>query len=516
MMWTSYAALCEMGMVTATNADLDPTSIFGVVPSNLTKIPRSRGGYGPEIVISNDNNNGGNNDDNPYHHSNNNNNNSIDVANATTTTAYGQQQQHHHQHNVHHDGKSAVENQEFLKRIREMGGESQSPFHIMNASPIMGASEGIDFHQNHHHHHHQYPNNTSSATRGGGGGAFTGGGQSSFTGGYQNQSSFVPQTPYSRNFTTNVHGDMNNDHHDDTSSAIHATSLFPQTAPSATSSVSGMRGDVGRGHLPSTTLFATPGLTPIPHDQQQQLSFSAFSSTKKDEVFSRAKQVANRLYYEPSPEMTPPSRYDHNNYSDRNKSTLHHHNGMTKTLTPTRPASAVMSSMKTTRRKQFKRRTDLLLAVDESKQGEYSEQRLLFDGMNVDSNHNLDEDMEVTAQDEEIEKMHDGNSVNTSKHIENTLPREKPQKGVVAEGEKNGGDEGIRHILELFCTLGAAQRMLSSFYCKEAISIYRSLPNNQFNTGFVQHQVGRAYFEMADYSNAQRALECMQRVESYR
>ena len=138
--------------------------------------------------------------------------------------------------------------------------------------------------------------------------------------------------------------------------------------------------------------------------------------------------------------------------------------------------------------------------------------------MNVDSNRNLGEDMELSRQDDENEKIPDGNSVNTAKYNKNTMPQETHKKVEDVEGkEEDGtGDEGIRHILELFCTLGAAQRMLSSFYCKEAISIYRSLPNNQFNTGFVQHQVGRAFFEMADYSNAQRALECMQRVESYR
>eukprot|EP00551_Chaetoceros_affinis_P008467 CAMPEP_0203677420 /NCGR_PEP_ID=MMETSP0090-20130426/28165_1 /ASSEMBLY_ACC=CAM_ASM_001088 /TAXON_ID=426623 /ORGANISM="Chaetoceros affinis, Strain CCMP159" /LENGTH=61 /DNA_ID=CAMNT_0050544311 /DNA_START=122 /DNA_END=304 /DNA_ORIENTATION=+ len=43
MMWTSYEALCEMGIAAIpSNTELDPTSIFGVIPSNLLNIPKSK------------------------------------------------------------------------------------------------------------------------------------------------------------------------------------------------------------------------------------------------------------------------------------------------------------------------------------------------------------------------------------------------------------------------------------------------------------------------------------------
>ena len=83
----------------------------------------------------------------------------------------------------------------------------------------------------------------------------------------------------------------------------------------------------------------------------------------------------------------------------------------------------------------------------------------------------------------------------------------------VDEGGETGG---VRYVLELLCTLGAAQRMLCWYNCQEAIRIFQTLPLPQFNTGWVQHQVGRAYFEIADYSNAQLALETMQRLEPHR
>ena len=532
MMWTSYEALCEMGTAAINNnntynskymnnstshfkPDLDPIHIFGVIPSNLYNIPKSQGGYGPEHSIHN------HCDDTTIH---------MNVNNDNDPT-------------THH---STTENQEFLKRIREVGGESQSPFHIVNASPIMTATEeegggigvvGTDFHptnhslhhrQNHHHHHNQ----TSSS------------------------SSFVPQTPYVRN---------NKIHHVD--SAIHAASLFPQSAMSATNVGGG--GGTGNGtaesgrntssHLPPTTLFATPGLTPIPYNptsvssttSQQPVypSSSLYSYTKNEQVFSRAKQVASRLYYEPSPELTPPPYYNnhhrhHTSSTMKSKirltdeftnastttATTNDNDNNNNNTTPTSPrystnatkAANLSSALKMSRRKQYKRRTDFsLLAVEESKQenGKTEQQRLLFDGVANSTNNaggNSDEDMmEEEGLDEEEE-------VNLSDEVEKIEEESKHRRNGGDNDEnidpqENGiGEEGIQHILELFCTLGAAQRMLCSYRCKEALQIFRSLPNSQYNTGFVQHQVGRAFFEISDYSSSQNALETMQRVEPYR
>ena len=42
------------------------------------------------------------------------------------------------------------------------------------------------------------------------------------------------------------------------------------------------------------------------------------------------------------------------------------------------------------------------------------------------------------------------------------------------------------------------KRMLSSSKCAEALYIFQQLDVSQFNTGWVQHQVGKAYFEIID------------------
>ena len=56
----------------------------------------------------------------------------------------------------------------------------------------------------------------------------------------------------------------------------------------------------------------------------------------------------------------------------------------------------------------------------------------------------------------------------------------------------------------------------NQYKCRDALRIYYKLPHAQFYTGFVQHQVGRAYFELSDFQNAQKALEIMQRIETHR
>ncbi|KAL3936153.1 MAG: hypothetical protein SGBAC_008473 [Bacillariaceae sp.] len=63
----------------------------------------------------------------------------------------------------------------------------------------------------------------------------------------------------------------------------------------------------------------------------------------------------------------------------------------------------------------------------------------------------------------------------------------------------------VEEILKLMCMLGAGYWKLCN-----------ALPRTQRNTGWVLNQEGRAYFEMADYENAQRSLELMQRVEPHR
>ena len=75
---------------------------------------------------------------------------------------------------------------------------------------------------------------------------------------------------------------------------------------------------------------------------------------------------------------------------------------------------------------------------------------------------------------------------------------------------------GVQQILELLCVMGSAQLCLGQFRSKEAIELFNKLPDNHFHSGYVMHQVGRAYFEMADYQNSIRYLQLMEQLEPHR
>lgn len=57
---------------------------------------------------------------------------------------------------------------------------------------------------------------------------------------------------------------------------------------------------------------------------------------------------------------------------------------------------------------------------------------------------------------------------------------------------------------------------IGKYRSNDALEIFRELPHAQINTGWVQHQIGKAYFEMSDYQNAERALVKMQQLEPHR
>eukprot|EP00984_Skeletonema_dohrnii_P028172 scaffold18067_cov117-Skeletonema_dohrnii-CCMP3373.AAC.6 len=74
----------------------------------------------------------------------------------------------------------------------------------------------------------------------------------------------------------------------------------------------------------------------------------------------------------------------------------------------------------------------------------------------------------------------------------------------------------VSQVLQLLSCYGAAYKYLCQNRSQDALELFRELPLEQINTGWVQHQIGRAYFEMTDYQNAQRALENMQKIDPHR
>ena len=113
-----------MGIATTTSekgSDLDPTLIFGVIPSNLQNIPQSQGGYGRKVTTSMADKGDQSN--------------RVDGSNSIY-------RRNSDDNNHRQKGKATLANQEFLRRVEEMGTESDSPFNIMNASPIMNNDGG--------------------------------------------------------------------------------------------------------------------------------------------------------------------------------------------------------------------------------------------------------------------------------------------------------------------------------------------------------------------------------------
>ena len=55
-------------------------------------------------------------------------------------------------------------------------------------------------------------------------------------------------------------------------------------------------------------------------------------------------------------------------------------------------------------------------------------------------------------------------------------------------------------VMALLRELGRGYQALCSYNCKEAINILTSLPPQHYNTGWVLTHIGRAYFELAEYT----------------
>lgn len=172
----------------------------------------------------------------------------------------------------------------------------------------------------------------------------------------------------------------------------------------------------------------------------------------------RARKVVSRLYYETSPECQQPVRNQSSDVSSKRK------------VLAFTPAAD--------ERTEDKGGTDngIHIPAPASK------------GTKKQGNH-------VHFQDDSEAKVDDDNVNKNSPHEDNCA---------------------VNQVLELLCTLGDAYKNLCQFRCKEALIVFRQLPISQYHTGWVQHQIGKAHFEMADYSNAKKSFEMMQSLEPHR
>ena len=353
------------------------------------------------------------------------------------------------------------DNEDFMRRARE----AKSPFSLSN-SPIVAESDDGDVTM---HHQDVSLNLKGRLSFGVGVGLGVGGSGTPLKGSGS-------ATPYGHG-----HGhrhDRGHGHDGDSTdnSAFQGTSLFQGNMSTIRKpgGNGGRRSSVG---LPSAALFGTPNFTPRNYEEEQV-------------VLARARQVAGRRYYEPSPETTPPNRI----------------------MTTTVPHSSLKLTRRKTRRRfvgpEYDEKYDTVGASGGRGGGADREKRFLFDS-SMDATSPIKEEKERTVKTGK-------KAVASTKKLARVKEEEKEDISAGTPSSNSGEDGGVQYVLELLCTFGAAQRLLCSFKCKEAIQILHTLPHSQFQTGWVQHQVGRAYFASVDYANAQRALETMQELEPHR
>lgn len=74
---------------------------------------------------------------------------------------------------------------------------------------------------------------------------------------------------------------------------------------------------------------------------------------------------------------------------------------------------------------------------------------------------------------------------------------------------------GVSELLSLLRTLGEGYRLSCMYRCQDALDVYRKLSHKQYNTGWVLSQVGKAYFEMVNYLEADHAFILARRASPY-
>jgi anaphase-promoting complex subunit 3 len=249
------------------------------------------------------------------------------------------------------------------------------------------------------------------------------------------------------------------------SSSLQRTALFGGGGGSAIPNGGGGGGGGG--------LFQTPNLTPIATEQSFAMGAPpAGVPPTTHRAVQRARKVAFRDYYEPSPEARTAT----------NTSGVSH--GKPRSLFWSgldASAAAGDASMETT---------------DQQKQVPQSAHKTLFGASET--------------------KSHIGSSSFAKQPPLSSIkaPRSEAQSNYAQPQEEQG--DSVQTVLRMLVLLGTAQVHLGQFRSKKAIQVYQKLPDEHYHTGWVLHQVGRAYFAMADYQNAIRSLQVMEQVEPHR
>ncbi|KAL9440706.1 hypothetical protein AB3S75_019386 [Citrus x aurantiifolia] len=132
------------------------------------------------------------------------------------------------------------------------------------------------------------------------------------------------------------------------------------------------------------------------------------------------------------------------------------------------------------------------------------------------ANENIDEGMR--------NEPFDDSRANTASTVSSSFPtsdtRSAVQEGTTVPigGTAMNGSRimtGASDLLGLLRILGEGYRMSCMYRCKDALDVYLKLPHKHYNTGWVLSQVGKAYFEVVDYLEAEHAFNLARRASPY-
>nr|XP_023877762.1 cell division cycle protein 27 homolog B [Quercus suber] len=132
------------------------------------------------------------------------------------------------------------------------------------------------------------------------------------------------------------------------------------------------------------------------------------------------------------------------------------------------------------------------------------------------ANENIDEGIRNEAFDDSRSNI----TLSTSSSSPSGDTRDLEQEGatIPINGSIMNGSRvisGASEIMGLLRTLGEGYRLSCLYRCQEALDVYLKLPHKHYNTGWVLSQVGKAYFELVDYLEADRAFSLARQASPY-
>ncbi|XP_073139770.1 cell division cycle protein 27 homolog B isoform X1 [Henckelia pumila] len=130
------------------------------------------------------------------------------------------------------------------------------------------------------------------------------------------------------------------------------------------------------------------------------------------------------------------------------------------------------------------------------------------------TNENVDEGIHHDVHDDSRAGIPASNS---SPSVDNRLLEEEglSRSSGAAVSSSSRYNDGASEILVILRLLGDGFRLSCLSRCKDALDIYIKLPQKHYNTGWVLSQVGKAYFEMVDYLEADRAFSLARIASPY-